>query len=68
MQPMPSFAPGPVHYVRHRPETTLLYQLVERHYPDFLAALAACCQELLGDAPGFGNRRGQCAVPSALRR
>ena len=37
---MPSFAPGPVHYVRHRPETTLLYQLVERHYPDFLAALA----------------------------
>ncbi len=27
-------------YARHRPEDTLLYQLVERHWPDFLAALA----------------------------
>ncbi|MCC7257564.1 MAG: transposase zinc-binding domain-containing protein, partial [Gammaproteobacteria bacterium] len=26
-------------YERHRPETTLLYQLVERHYPAFVAAL-----------------------------
>lgn len=33
-------APGPVRYERHRPETTLLYQLVEHHYPEFLAALA----------------------------
>ena len=24
-----------------RPETTLLYQIVDRHYPDFLAQLAA---------------------------
>ncbi len=37
---MPPLAPGPVRYERHRPETTLLYQLVERHYPDFLVALA----------------------------
>ena len=27
-------------YKRHRPETTLLYQLVERYYPDFIANLA----------------------------
>ena len=27
-------------YKRHRPETTLLYQLVERYYPDFTASLA----------------------------
>ena len=27
-------------YKRHRPETTLLYQLVERYYPDFTANLA----------------------------
>ncbi len=27
-------------YERHRPETTLLYQIVYKHYPDFLAQLA----------------------------
>jgi hypothetical protein len=27
-------------YKRHRPETTLLYQLVERYYPAFTASLA----------------------------
>ncbi|MGK0411423.1 MAG: hypothetical protein ACJASB_003626, partial [Shewanella psychromarinicola] len=27
-------------YKRHRPETTLLYQLIERYYPDFTANLA----------------------------
>jgi hypothetical protein len=27
-------------YKRHRPETTLLYQLVERYYPEFAASLA----------------------------
>jgi len=25
-------------YARHRPEATLLFQLVERHYPQFVAA------------------------------
>lgn len=29
-----------VPYERHRPETTLLYQLVEAHYPAFVAQLA----------------------------
>ena len=33
-------APVPIRYERHRPEATLLYRLVERYYPDFLAALA----------------------------
>ena len=28
-------------YVRHRPERTLLYQLVEAYYPVFLSHLAA---------------------------
>jgi hypothetical protein len=27
-------------YKRHRPEATLLYQLVERYYPEFTANLA----------------------------
>jgi len=27
-------------YERHRPEQTLLYQIVDKHYPDFLAQLA----------------------------
>ena len=26
-------------YERHRPETTLLYQLIEHHYPAFVEAL-----------------------------
>ncbi len=32
--------PGAVHYQRHRPEKTLLYQLVLKHYPDFRRQLA----------------------------
>ncbi len=40
MDPVTLCAPGPVRYERHRPETTLLYQLVERHYPEFLVALS----------------------------
>ena len=28
-------------YKRHRPEQTLLYQIVDKHDPDFLAQLAA---------------------------
>ena len=28
----------PPDYARHRPEATLLYELVERHYPEFAAA------------------------------
>jgi hypothetical protein len=40
MDPVTLRAPGPVRYERHRPETTLLYQLVERHYPEFLVALS----------------------------
>ncbi len=35
-------APEPApRYVRHQPELTLLYQIVEKHYPQFLAQLAA---------------------------
>ena len=29
---------GGAGYSRHRPESTLLYQIVERHYPKFLEA------------------------------
>ena len=32
---------GAARYARHRPEQTLLYQIVEAHYPAFLAALTA---------------------------
>ncbi len=28
-------------YERHRPEKTLLYQIIEQHYPRFLSELAA---------------------------
>jgi len=35
----PAFV-DPPGYARHRPETTLLYQLVEQHYPVFRALRA----------------------------
>jgi len=34
-------AGGAVRYERHRPETTLLYQLVDEHYPTFADRMAA---------------------------
>ena len=33
-------APAPATHVRHRPEQTLLYQLVERYYPEFVELMA----------------------------
>jgi hypothetical protein len=44
----PQAAGGAVRYARHRPETTLLYQLVERHDPAFVAALAERGRQLPG--------------------
>jgi ribosomal protein S27E len=35
------FAPAKSHYRRHQPEQTLLYQLVDKHYPAFLEHQAA---------------------------
>ena len=40
--------PDAPRYERHRPEATLLYQLVERHYPPFVAALAERGRQLPG--------------------
>jgi hypothetical protein len=39
-------------YQRHRPEQTLLYQIVEQHYPAFTAHLAERGREL----PGYVQR------------
>ena len=39
-------------YERHRPEQTLLYQLVEEYYPAFVAQLAAQGTQL----PGYVER------------
>ena len=39
---------GSVRYERHRPERTLLYQLVEEYYPAFEAQWAAEGKELPG--------------------
>ncbi len=36
----------PPGYVRHRPEATLLYELVERHYPELAAAREAAARPL----------------------
>jgi hypothetical protein len=35
-------------YERHRPEQTLLYQIIEQHYPDFLSAMDAQDRPLPG--------------------
>jgi len=43
MVPMSAGMEASVHapvYERHRPERTLLYQLVEQHYPAFVTPLA----------------------------
>jgi ribosomal protein S27E len=36
----------PPGYARHRPKATLLYQLVERHYPEFVAVRATAGRPL----------------------
>jgi hypothetical protein len=36
----------PLGYARHRPEETLLYKLVERHYPELIAAREAAGRSL----------------------
>ena len=33
-------------YVRHRPEQTVLYQLIERHWPEFLSHLSEAGRHL----------------------
>ena len=43
---------GAFRYARHRPERTLLYQLVEEYYPAFLSQLAAEGTEF----PGYVER------------
>ena len=41
-------------YERHRPEQTLLYRLVEQHYPEFADAMAAQGKPL----PAYDVRNG----------
>jgi hypothetical protein len=43
----------PPGYARHRPEATLLYKLVERHYPELVAVRAAAGRPL----PNYTNGR-----------
>ena len=43
----PAFV-DPPGYARHRPEATLLYRLVERHYPAFRELRAAAGRPLRG--------------------
>ena len=43
--PSPAFL-DPPGYARHRPERTLLYQLVEQHYPAFRELRAAADRPL----------------------
>ena len=43
---------GSFRYERHTPETTLLYQLVERHWPEFKAMLSVQGKQL----PGYVTR------------
>lgn len=39
-------SPPKTPYQRHRPEQTLLYQIVEQHYPEFRDVMAAQCKPL----------------------
>lgn len=65
---------GGSHYVRHRPEATLLYQVIDDYYPDFVAQLEAegrilprFVQREFGEylkcgrlEHGFGHHRSSC--------
>ncbi len=44
---------GAAYYQRHRPEQTLLYQIIEQHYPVFTEQLAAQSTAL----PGWHHAR-----------
>ena len=49
-------------YAHHRPEQTLLYQLVEAHYPAFMEHLAARDRTLPAHVVReFGRSRASCA-------
>ena len=49
-------------YARHRPEQTLLYQLVEQYYPAFVEHLAARERTLPAHVVReFGRSRASCA-------
>ncbi len=55
--PLPSAHTGS-RYARHAPERTLLYALVEAHYPDFIARIEAEGRSLPGyvrEALGIGS-------------
>ncbi len=59
MLPLPagreaSAGEGAVRYARHRPERTLLYQLVKEYYPAFVSAMAAQGTAL----PAYVQREG----------
>ena len=44
-------ARGTTEYTRHRPEQTLLYQVVEEYYPEFLSHLSDFVGVMEGSLP-----------------
>jgi hypothetical protein len=55
---------GAPRYTRHRPERTLLYQLVREYYPAFTAQLAAHDRECgAADVQPAGDRAGAGVSP-----
>jgi hypothetical protein len=61
MEPLPQAANPAARYERHRPEAPLLYQLVEEHYPAFLAALSVSDRSLRCAGRRLGAGRGPSA-------
>jgi hypothetical protein len=53
-------------YARHRPEATLLYRLVEQHYPAFVAHQLAAVAQHLREA--HAAHRGQAAGEQAVEQ
>lgn len=55
-------------HVRHRPEQTLLYQLVERHYPEFTRRMVNIAALLVDDVlPKVPLRQWARSVPFQIR-
>ena len=55
----------PPGYARHRPEATLLDQLVARHYPEFAAVRAAAASASTRSATAASAGQARHSVPHA---
>lgn len=62
--PVRNLSGGNGRYRRHQPELTLLYELVEQHYPEFEALMRSICSRPTALFPGTSPGFATCLVPA----